>query len=182
MITKKIRDFFTRKNVEKKLHLNYLPCIKSPFTLIGENFISLGNLFCSNEDVVIEAIGKHGKEVFNPTISIGDNCFLNRGTHLSSCCKIVIGNNFVSGSYVSIIDNNHGCIVREELDENPLERKLSSKAIVIGNNVWVGDKATILGGVTIGDGAIIGANSVVTADVPPYSVVGGIPAKIIKKL
>ena len=60
-------------------------------------------------------------------------------------------------------------------------RPTTSKGrVVIGNNVWIGDKATILPGVTIGDGAIIAANAVVTKDVPQYSVVGGNPAKVIK--
>ena len=54
--------------------------------------------------------------------------------------------------------------------------------VVIGENVWIGDKATILPGVSIGDGAVIGANAVVTKDVPPYSVVVGNPAKIINKV
>ena len=63
----------------------------------------------------------------------------------------------------------------------PLERPITSKGpVVIGNNVWIGDKATILPGVTIGDGAVIAANAVVTKDVPAYSVVGGNPARVIK--
>ena len=52
--------------------------------------------------------------------------------------------------------------------------------MVIGNDVWIGDKATILPGVTIGDGAVVAANAVVTKDVPPYSIVGGNPARVIK--
>lgn len=59
---------------------------------------------------------------------------------------------------------------------------MSKGPVIIGQNVWVGDKATILPGVTIGDGAVIGANSVVTKDVPPYSIVGGNPAKVLKQL
>lgn len=176
-----LRIYFARRKAKKQLKLNYLPYLKDNFTLIGFKYIKIGKLFCCNENVVIEAIDTHGNEKFNPSIEIGDNCFLNRGTHISSCCNIKIGDNFVTGSYVSIIDNNHGLIERNELDIHPLERRISSRKILIGNNVWIGDKATILSGVSIGDGAIIGANSVVTSDVPPYSVVGGIPAKIIKK-
>lgn len=64
-----------------------------------------------------------------------------------------------------------------------LERQLVSKGeVVIGNNVWIGDKAAILAGVHIGDGAIIGANSVVAKDVPANCVVGGIPAKVLRTL
>lgn len=57
---------------------------------------------------------------------------------------------------------------------------IESKRTVIGNDVWIGARAIILDGVTVGDGAIVGANSVVTKDVPPYAIVGGVPAKIIK--
>lgn len=53
--------------------------------------------------------------------------------------------------------------------------------VIIGNNVWIGEGARILSGVTIGDGSVIGTNAVVTHDVPAYSVVGGVPAKIIKR-
>ncbi|MFW5525562.1 MAG: DapH/DapD/GlmU-related protein [Prevotella sp.] len=64
----------------------------------------------------------------------------------------------------------------------PAERKISSRGkIVIGDNVWIGDKATVLAGVHIGEGVVIGANSVVTHDIPPYCVAVGNPATVIKK-
>ena len=69
----------------------------------------------------------------------------------------------------------------EYLNIDPLRRPIISKGPVsIGKNVWIGDKATILPNVSIGDGAIIAANAVITKDVPPYSVAGGNPAKIIR--
>lgn len=62
----------------------------------------------------------------------------------------------------------------------PDDRPLVCKGeIHIGDNVWIGEKAAVLSGVTVGDGAVIGANSIVTHDVPPYSVVAGCPARII---
>ena len=83
---------------------------------------------------------------------------------------------------MTICDNNHGTTDFDTLHEAPIKRKLYTKGpVIIGNNVWIGDKATILGGVTIGDGAVIAANSVVTKDVPAYSVVGGNPARVIKR-
>ena len=56
----------------------------------------------------------------------------------------------------------------------------SGKTVEIGNDVWIGDDVTILGGVTIGDGAVVGTSALVTKDVPPYSIVGGVPAKVIR--
>ena len=65
----------------------------------------------------------------------------------------------------------------------PLKRELKEYGpLIIEDNVWIGYKVTIIGGITIGTGAIIGANSVVTKDIPPYSVAAGIPARVIKSL
>ena len=69
-----------------------------------------------------------------------------------------------------------------ELDKNNVTESWDNKGnIIIGNDVWIGFEAVILAGVKIGDGAIIGTRAVVTKDVPPYSIVGGIPAKVIRK-
>ena len=88
----------------------------------------------------------------------------------------------LTGKWVSITDNSHGEPDKDTLGMRPQQRPITSKGpVVIGNNVWIGDKATILPGVTIGDGAVIAANAVVTKDVPAYSVVGGNPAKVIKQ-
>ena len=76
--------------------------------------------------------------------------------------------------------NNHGSTALSDLQIRPQDRALTSKGSVrIGNNVWIGDKVAILGNVTIGDGAIIGANSVVTKDIPANAVAVGSPARII---
>ena len=81
---------------------------------------------------------------------------------------------------VLISDNAHGnCRDQKQLLMRPDDRPLYSKgAIFIGENVWIGEKAAILSGVHVGDGAVIGANSVVTHDVPAFSIVAGCPAKI----
>lgn len=117
-----------------------------------------------------------------PYIQIGDNCHFGAYNHITCINKITIGDCFLSGKWVTISDNSHGNTDYSTLHEIPNDRLLVSKGpIIIGNNVWVGDKVTILGGVTVGDGAVIAANAVVTKDVPAYSVVAGAPAKIINK-
>lgn len=72
----------------------------------------------------------------------------------------------------------------EEWNQNPCDvtKSWNNKGdIVIGNDVWIGFEAVIMAGVTIGDGAVIGARALVTKDIPPYTIVGGVPAKPIKK-
>lgn len=115
-------------------------------------------------------------------IKIGDGCCFGAFNHITATNYIEIGNNCLTGMWVTITDNSHGRTEIEDMLLPPSKRKAYSKDIVIiGDNVWIGEKATILPGVTIGDGAVIAANSVVTKNVPPYSVVGGVPAKIIKQ-
>ena len=114
-------------------------------------------------------------------ITIGRDCNFGAFNHITASNKIIIGDNCLTGKWVTISDNDHGTTNLEDLKKRPQDRDIVSKGpVIIGENVWIGDKATILGGVTIGNGAVIAANSVVTKDVPPYSVVGGIPAKVIK--
>ena len=115
-------------------------------------------------------------------IVIGSGCSIGDFNHISAINRIVIGNNLLTGKWVSIIDNSHGLSDYDNLKLPPLERNVTSKGpIVIGDNVWIGDKVSILPGVNIGDGAVIGANSVVTKDVPPYTIVAGVPAQIKKQ-
>lgn len=95
---------------------------------------------------------------------------------------MTIGNGVLTGKWITITDNSHGETDKVSLEMKPTKRPITSKGpVVIGDNVWIGDKATILPGVTIGEGAVIAANAVVTKDVPPYSVVGDNPAKVIKQ-
>ena len=124
-----------------------------------------------------------GQQTFTPEIVIGNNCSIGEYNQITAINKICIGDGLLTGRYVYIGDNAHGGLSLEEHDIPPAKRMLKSKgAIIIGNNVWIGDKVTILGGVTIGDNVIIGANSVVTHDVPSNTVVAGQPLKVVKSL
>lgn len=125
--------------------------------------------------------GKTLKQTMNPQLIIGKNCNFGAFNHITSTNKIVIGDRCLTGKWVTITDNSHGKTDRESLQVPPIKRPIYSKGpVTIGNDVWIGDKATILPGVSIGDGAVIAANSVVTKDVPAYSVAAGNPAIIIK--
>ena len=131
-------------------------------------------------DVVFSVISEDVRK-YQFDFGIGKDCCFGEYNHITSTNKIVIGDNLLTGRWVTITDNSHGDTDYETLQMPPLMRLVTSKGpVIIGNNVWIGDKATILPNVTIGDGAVIAANSVVTKDVPAYSVVAGNPAKVIK--
>ncbi len=110
-------------------------------------------------------------------IRIGREVRLNRGATICAYTEVSIGDFSMVGEFVSIRDANHG-IAKGELVRN---QKHDAKPIRIGKDVWVGRGACILPGVTIGDGAIIGANSIVTKDVPENCIAAGIPAKVIRE-
>jgi acetyltransferase-like isoleucine patch superfamily enzyme len=155
--------------------------IMSPIDLKGGKCISIGEHVSIGKNSIINAWEKYQNDTYIPSIIIGNNTHLGEGCHISAITKIIIGNNVLSGRRVSIIDNAHGESSLEDFTKPPAKRKLASKGpIIIEDNVWIGDKATILSGVTIGENSIIGANSVVTKNVPANSIVGGVPAKIIK--
>jgi acetyltransferase-like isoleucine patch superfamily enzyme len=118
-----------------------------------------------------------------PELIIGENCDIGQYNHITCVNRVFIGNGVLTGRWVTITDNSHGNSSYESLRQRPSLRKVESKGeVIIGDNVWIGDKCTILQNVHIGDGVIVAANSVVTKDVPPYSVVGGNPAKVLKKI
>ena len=149
----------------------------------GSNNIQIGKNTTIQSSCILGCWVNYAGETFYPSIIIGDNCNIGEHTHITSINKITIGNGLLTGRYVYIGDNSHGGLSLEEADIPPIKRKLQSKGdVVIGDNVWIGDKATILAGVHIGDNVIVAANSVVTKDVPSNTMVAGVPAKIIKTL
>lgn len=150
--------------------------------LEGGEFVCIGANSKIGRNAVITAWRRFGESKFTPIISIGKNANIGDYVHITCANKVIIGDNFLTGRYVTISDNGHGNATLEDMSIPPLKRKLSSKgSVIIGNNVWIGDKATILSGVTLGDGVIVGANTVVTKDVPSYCVAVGNPVRIIKK-
>ena len=175
-----------RKNyLYSKLICKRLGCsnviFKKKINLIkGEERISIGEKSMFGKEAILT---KWVSDEYpsGGVILIRKNCNFGDFIHISASNKIEIGDNVLTGRWVTITDNSHGDTNCENLFYSPLERKLFSKGpVIIGNNVWIGDKVTILPGVQIGKGSVIGANSVVTKSVPPYSVVVGNPAKIIK--
>jgi len=155
----------------------------NPITIIGGKNIFIGDMSVLGKYGVLTTWNNYRGQQFNPSLIIGKGCDLGEYIHISCCYKIEIGNEVLTGRWVTITDNSHGDTNVDNVAIAPANREIHSNGpIIIGDRVWIGDKVTILSGVTIGDGAIIAANSVVTHDVPPYSVAAGVPAKIIKEI
>ena len=187
---KTIKLFYRLKN---RLIWN---CYKSGFKSVGKNiscgnnlsvhcgnYITIGENFIGGNNLTLECWDSYqdSGKIYNPELIIGNNVTFTSDTQISCSHKVVIGDNCLLGRYVYISDNTHGKSDYSDLNIPPRKRKLSSKGpVIIGKNVWIGRCSTILSGVTIGDNAIIGANSVVNKDVPANSIVAGVPMKIIK--
>lgn len=160
--------------------VNWYPSVR---TLRGGKYISIGNKVSIGKNVTLTAWDRYQEQQFTPEITIGNNSSIGDDSHITAINKIWIGNNVRSGKKILITDNAHGASDYSLISIAPNKRPLYSKGpVIIEDNVWIGEKSSIMPGVRIGYGSIIAANSVVTHDVPPYSVVAGIPAKVVKTM
>jgi acetyltransferase-like isoleucine patch superfamily enzyme len=107
-------------------------------------------------------------------LTVGSDIGINYGVSIEVWHEVRIGNGVTMAPYVSIIDDN-----RHEMEPGAV---LYKGPIIIEDNVWFGRNVAVMPGVTIGEGSVIAANAVVTKDIPPHVMAGGVPAKVIKKL
>ena len=151
----------------KKVVFKSIPHILYPYLNV-----EIGNNVIWGHNITIQTV-KGSK------IKIGDNVTINDNFFITSLFGIEIGSGTSIAENVSIRDFNH---IFKEKGVNLKNQGLEGDNIVIGKNCWLCRGCVILPGVTIGDGAIIAANAVVNKDVPSYTVVGGVPAKILKQI
>lgn len=153
--------------------------IRRPFYIRGKKSFKYGKGFTTGYGCRFDLDGE------KQTLFIGDNCQIGDHVHMVALERVELGNGCLLASKIFISDTNHGTY--DNTDPNsrpdvpPNERKLVTKPVKIGNNVWIGDNVVILSGVEIGDGCIIGANSVVTHNVRENSIVAGSPARYLKQ-
>ena len=149
----------------------------------GSRRIRIGSNSSIGHHTVLGCWEKYLNVIYSPEITIGNNCSIGEYCHISAINKIIICDGVLTGRFVYIGDNSHGLLSKEEMLTRPSRRPLVSKGdVFIGKNVWLGDKVTVLAGVHIGDNAIVGANSVVTKDLPSNCVAAGVPARVIREI
>jgi lipopolysaccharide O-acetyltransferase len=153
--------------------------------VIGSRYIRVGQGAHINRYAWLEAVYSFRGQAFEPSIRIGQRFSASDRLHISCVEKIVIGDDCLFGSGVYISDHNHGIYAAAKQSapsESPVDRELQATgAVTIGSRVWIGDNVVIVGSLTIGDGAVIGANSVVKKDVPSNAIAAGIPLRVIKR-
>jgi len=155
--------------------------VRFPIYLRGKKYMFLGDSLTTGVNVRLDAVKHPGRKI---VLYIGCNVQLNDSVHIAAIEEVVIGDFTLIASRVFISDHNHGSYaIQDPLSIPsipPVLRPLSSSPVYIGKNVWLGEQVCVLPGVTIGDGSIIGANSVVTHDIPPNSIAVGNPARVLK--
>jgi lipopolysaccharide O-acetyltransferase len=165
-----------------KLFFRPARIIRFPFEIRGKKYIKWGTGFSAGRGCRIEAYPVDKKKVI---LEFGMNIQINDYVHITAMQQIKIGNNVLMASKIYISDCIHGSYSGEEEQSNPdippMQRAYVCKPVFIEDNVWIGEFVSILPGVTIGKGSIIGANSVVTKNIPSYVIAVGTPAKPIKR-
>lgn len=174
------------KKFDKKEHV--LEVIRYGFSFSGFKALFERYAWYVHDHIAPKAQMKKSRNIrIHPTASLrcGHNIQLGENSHINQyCCiwasnkaKITLGDNLLMGPGAKIFSSNHGNDRNSLMNEQPW----TEEDVTVGNDVWIGANTVILPGVKIGDGVIVAAGAVVTRNVEPYAVVGGIPARLIRK-
>lgn len=157
--------------------------IRRPFNLRGKLRFVYGTGFTTGYGCRIEALcSKKGDKT--PRIELGANVHIGDHVHIVAKEHVSIGDDCLFASKVFISDCGHGSYSHGEEStpyDHPESRRLAASPVSIGKRVWLGENVCVLAGSSIGDGAIVGANAVVTGDIPSNSIAVGAPARVIKR-
>jgi len=172
-----------RDVINTKLFFPACRLIRQPYYIKRRKYIHFGERFTAGVGLRVDVPQQPAGSAV--VIEFGNDVQVNDYVHITGINSIKIGNHVLIASKVFISDHNHGNYKGSLPHSSPLEppndRALSIGKIVIEDNVWIGEFVSVMPDVTIGKGAIIGSMSVVTKDIPPYTIAVGSPAKVIKR-
>jgi len=148
-------------------------------TIFNENYIHIGVNTMIGEHVALSAGMMPGQKCMtNPVVKIGDRCLIGRGSGIVGHLSIVIGDDVWTGHHVYITDQSHGY---EDVSRPISGQSQPERAVSIGDGSWLGHGVVVLPGAKIGKHVAVGANSVVTGELPDFCVAVGSPARVIKQ-
>ena len=151
-----------------------------PNALFNERYIHIGAGTMIGPQVSLSAGMVPGQEmVSDPVVSIGDRCLIGKGSGIVGHLEIRVGDDVWTGHHVYITDQNHGY---ERLDLPISKQVMEERPVSVGDGSWLGHGTVVLPGASIGRHVVVGANSVVTGELPDFCVAAGVPAKVLKRL
>lgn len=148
----------------------------STINALSYNGVDIGDNFTLGKYAIIECTGVLRN--VGDSLKIGNNVGMNHYCFIGVRGDVVIGDNVIFGPRVNIFSENHNFA---RCDTPIKHQGVTKSKTIIGNDVWIGANVSIMAGVNIGDGSILAAGAVVTKDIEPFSIAGGVPAKVIKK-
>ncbi|MCU1320426.1 MAG: lacA 2 [Acidobacteriaceae bacterium] len=135
--------------------------------------VSLGKRCSLEHAVYMNAAGGYTEGV---SIEVGDGTFIGHGCEFNVTSKVTVGRDCLIAAGTRFIDHDHGM----DPEAHMIDQPETHAEITVGSDVWIGANCIVLRGITIGDGAVLAAGSVLTASVPAYAVYGGVPARLIR--
>lgn len=151
--------------------------IMLPFKCRNAKDIFIGDNVCICAGAWIDSFREHKGQKWQPRLDIGDGTYIGHRSHIMVIGKMKIGRKVLIADKVYISDNLHGF---EDINSDIISQPLKHAPVTIEDEVWLGENVCVLPGTTIGKHSVIGSNSVVTKDIPPYSVAVGAPARVIR--
>lgn len=161
-----------------KFGMNSVICFPTN-TIFNEQFIHIGSGTMFGPQITLSAGMVPGQEcISNPVVRIGDRCLIGKGSGIVGHFEIVIGDDVWTGHHVYITDQNHDY---RDVDKPISQQSMPERSVVIGDGSWLGYGTVVLPGSRIGKHVVVGANSVVSGELPDYCVAVGSPAKVVKQ-
>ncbi|MGA9275729.1 acyltransferase [Ilumatobacter sp.] len=162
-----------------RLGANSVICFP-PNTLFNEQYIHIGEGTLFGPQTTLSAGMVPGQEmVTDPVITVGDRCLFGKGSGIVGHLQITVGDDVWTGHHVYITDQNHGY---EDLTIPISMQVMPERPVSVGDGSWLGHGTVVLPGANIGRHVVVGANSVVTGDLPDNCVAAGVPARVIRQL
>ena len=171
-------NVFLSKFIDRSIRI-----IRRPFTLRGRKYIDFGMSLTTGVGCRCDCVP--GIDSAAKKLVFGKNVQINDYVHIVAMEKVTIGDDVLMASHVFISDNSHGSYKGDELDSDPrvppIQREYRTSPVTIGKSSWIGEGVIIMPGVSIGEGCVIGAHSIVNRDIPNYTVAVGTPIRLIKR-